>query len=139
MDRVQWLDDTAGVQKAVLDDLATTAQEWFERISALESGCALVRFFNERANTLLSLEDIAYHLIEPHAVMAGTVDALPKMGLIRCVPVAGVVLFGLTEDPKNRILVHTLCDWQERWRTRAASIERAVQGQARNAPRSTKG
>ncbi len=51
-----------------------------------------------------------------------------ELGLARRVEVAGLTLFGITEDKEKRELMRSLCNWQDHWQARLARIGRVVRG-----------
>lgn len=129
MNTLRWLDDESGIRQIVFGELESKTRECFERLHAIEGGCALVRFFAQRANTLMTADDIAYYL-PAYPGIANSLHCLVEMALVRCIRVPGVILFGLTDDPEKRELVRRLCKWQDRWLTRVARLEHAVRGRA---------
>ncbi len=132
MDAFRGLDDESRIQQAMFEELESKTRQCFDRLCGLEGGLALVRFLHQRANTLLTADDIAYHLrLYPYAAVARSLRALAEMGLVRSVRAGNVLLFGLTEDPKKRELVHALYVWQDRWLARVNSLEQVIRGQAR--------
>ncbi len=132
MDTTRWLDDESRIQQAMFGELEGKTRQCFDRLCGLEGGLALIRFLHQRANTLLTADDIAYHLrLYPYAAVARSLQALAEMGLVRHVRAGNLVLFGLTEDPKKRELVHALYVWQDRWLARVDSLQQVIKGQAR--------
>ncbi len=131
MNTPHWLDDESRIQQAMFGELEFKTRECFERLRVVEGGCALVRFLARRTNTLMTADDIAYYL-QAYPGIANTLHCLVEMGLVRCVRVPDVVLFGLTDDPEKRELVCRLCNWQDRWLTRVARLEHAIRGRAPN-------
>lgn len=132
MDTTRWLDDESRIQQAVFGELESKTRQCFDRLRVLEGGLALVRFLHQRANTLMTTDDIAYHLrLYPYAAVARSLHALTEMGLARRVRVGNLVLFGLTADARQRELVHALYVWQERWLARVNSLEQVIGGQRR--------
>ncbi len=138
MDTTRWLDDESRIQQAMFGELEGKTRQCFDRLCGLEGGLALIRFLHQRANTLLTADDIAYHLsLYPYAVVARNLQALAEMGLVRRVRAGNVVLFGLTEDSKKRELVRALYVWQDRWLARVNSLEQVIRGQASDAAAQT--
>lgn len=129
MARFQWLDDETHIRQVVLDELGAGTKDLFAKVSSLECGCSLLRFLDRHENTLMTIDDIAYHLVEPHSKVARSLDEMIDMRLVRRVEAAGFVLYGITEEPDRRRLVHGLCQWQDRWLARLAEIERVINGE----------
>ncbi len=125
----QWLDDETHMREMVLADLGGGMKDLFAQASSLDGGCALLRFLDQHANTLMTSEDIAYHLVEPQAKVSDALDRMINLGLVRRVNAAGLVWYGVTEQPDKRRLMHNLCEWQSRWRTRLDEIERLINGE----------
>ncbi len=131
MARFQWLDDETHMREVVLSELGAGMKDLFAEASSLDGGCPLLRFLDQHANTLMTIEDVAYHLVEPQAKVARALDKMIDLGLVRRVDAAGIVLYGVTELPEKRRLMHNLCEWQDRWRTRLEEIERLINGERR--------
>lgn len=130
MAEYQWLDDESHLQKIVLNELDARARGLFAQVSTLTCGCRLLRFLEANANKLMTVDDIAYHLIEPYTTVARALYALVDLGLAREVEAAGLFLYSVTADPVQRQLVCDLCAWQDRWHARLVGIERVINGMA---------
>ncbi len=128
MARFQWLDDETHIRQVVLDELGSSTKDLFAQVSSLECGCSLLRFLDQNANTLMTVDDIAYHLVEPHGKVAQSLDKMIEIGLVRRVQAAGLILYGVTDIPDKRRRIHGLCQWQDRWLQRLAEIERVING-----------
>ncbi len=128
MARFQWLDDETRIREVVFGELGTSMKDLFAEVSSLEGGCSLLRFLDQHANTLMTIDDIAYHLVEPHARVARSLNKMIDLGLVKRVEAAGLVLYGVTDEPDNRRLMHSLCLWQDRWHARLLEIERLING-----------
>ncbi len=128
MARFQWLDDETHIRQVVLEELGAGTKDLFAQVSLFECGCPLLRFLDQNANTLMTIDDIAYHLVEPYGEVACSLDKMIEMGLVRRVEAAGLVLYGVGEEMDKRRLIHDLCQWQDRWLARLAEIERVING-----------
>ncbi len=123
-------DDENTLREFVFDDAPERVRDLIERVSALDSGLALLRFLHVNANSLMTIDDLAYHLQTPQTAVASTLSALLGLGLVQWVDVAGLAFFGITSDPDARRLADDVCHWQDRWHTRLEHIERLVDGAA---------
>ncbi len=103
-------------------------RQLFAEISAVDGGWALLRFLDQNTNTLMTLEDIAFRLGESRGTIEKAACLMVELGLMRSVQAAGIGLFGITETPDKRRLVHALCSWQDHWHARLAGIERVIGG-----------
>ncbi len=126
--QLQWLDDESHTQELVLDELEPRARQLFSQIRAFDCGCLLLRFLEAHAHRLMTIDDIAYHLVEPDAVVEQSLYAMIDLGLARRVGLAGLSLFGFTMDQEKQQLVRGLCAWQDGWQARLARLERMVGG-----------
>ncbi len=130
MARFQWLDDETHIRQVVLDELGAGTKDLFAQVSSLECGCSLLRFLDQHANTLMTVDDIAYHLVEPRGKVACSLDKMIEMGLVRRVEAAGLALYGVTERSDRRRMMRGLCQWQDRWLARLAEIKRVIDGES---------
>ncbi len=133
--QLQWLDDESHTQELVLDELGTRARELFAQIRAFDCGCMLLRFLEAHAHRLMTIDDIAYHLVEPDAVVEKSLYGMIDLGLTRRVNLAGLTLFGFTKDKEKEQLVRGLCAWQDRWQARLVRLERVVGGKVKQLER----
>ncbi len=130
MTRFQWLDDETHIRQLVLEELGAGTKDLFAQVSLFECGCSLLRFLDQHANTLMTIDDIAYHLVEPYEEVACSLEKMIEMGLVRRVEAAGLVLYGVSQEMDERRLIHDLCQWQDRWLARLAEIERVINGKS---------
>ncbi len=130
MARFQWPDDEARIRQIVLEDLGTGMRQMFAQISDVDGGWALLRFLDQNAKTLMTLEDIAFRLGESTGTIQNAVCVMDDLGLMRSLGAAGITLFGITDNPEKRRLVHALCSWQDHWHARLAGIERVINGES---------
>jgi len=134
MPQFQWLDDEQLVQDLMLRDLGQQVRDLFDQVRALDGGFPLLRFLAANANTLMTIEDIAYFLKKQIAEVEPSLFAMVDIGLARYADVVGLAFFGLTSDPARRQRVRELCDWQDRWNTCLARIGDRFNGKARPLP-----
>ncbi len=129
MARFQWPDDETRIRQIVLDDLGAGMRQMFAQISAVDGGWALLRFLDQNPKTLMTLEDIAFQVGQSRSTTEKAERVMMELSLMRSVGAAGLTLFGMTEDPDKRRLVHALCSWQDHWHARLAGIERVINGE----------
>jgi hypothetical protein len=125
---MDWLEDEPLLQVMILEELEPQSRELFARITGFECGRPLLRFLNDHPHELMAIDDIAYHVGEPQAVIARGLRSMMELGLAERVDVAGLTLFGLTKDHNRQQLVRSLCEWQDHWQARLARIGRVVGG-----------
>jgi hypothetical protein len=128
--QVHWLDDERFIHDRMLEDMERRVRVLFDRLVKLDSGLALLRFFNADANTLRTIEDIAYSLKRPYGEVERGVLALVDLGLVHWTLIAGLAFFGLTKNSEQRKLVRELTDWQDRWFARSDLIKSVLDGDA---------
>jgi hypothetical protein len=128
MAKFQWLDDESNLHEMVYGELDTHLRDLFTQVRLLDGGGTLLRFMQAHANTLSTVDDIAYHLAAPAPAVEKSLRTLVKLGLVRHIDAADITLYGITNDPDRRRLVRDLCAWQDRWHTRLTQIERAIEG-----------
>src|SRR5512136_2525581 len=124
----QWLDDERLMQDQMLDGMEMGVRKLFERLCTVEGGLSLLRFFHTQPDTLMTLEDIAYFVDQPHALLKRNLRALHDLGLARCIDVVGLRFFGLTNKPDQREIVRDLCTWQDAWYARVSRVENVITG-----------
>jgi hypothetical protein len=128
MAELRWLDDESHIQETVLEELEPKVRELFAQICELDCGCALLRFLDTHRHALMTIDDIAYHVIEPHGDVEKSLVGMLELGLARRVAGAGLAWYGITEDEARQQLVHGLCAWQDSWQARLARVGRVVGG-----------
>lgn len=128
MTRFQWLDDESRVQEMLCGELGPCLWELFSEVRLIDGGLELLRLLHLHPNTLRTIDDFAFHLHKPAPVVEKGLRAMVKLGLVRRIDAASVVVFGITRDPDRRRLLVELCDWQDRWHKRLAQIEQVVDG-----------
>ena len=128
--KFQWLDDEQSIQDRMLEGVEKRLRDLYDQLHTLEDGLPLLRFLHENANTLMTIEDIAYFLKRPYAALEASLYSMVDLGLTRSVDAAGVVFFGLTRDRERLQLVRDLFAWQDHWRARSTLMERVLEGKA---------
>jgi hypothetical protein len=124
----EWLDDEGRMQDMILSELDVPVRTLFKTVLSCDDGLPLLRFLTINEHTLLTVEDIAFNLKLPYASVEKCLDAFMDMSLVIRMEVAGVVLFGLTDDVQLGKEIHDLVEWQERWQHRIARIAKVVEG-----------
>ncbi len=76
-------------EERLLAELEPEVRALFTQVRGIDGGCLLLRFLDEHANALMTVEDIAFHLCEPSGVVENTLYAMRELGLVREVVVAG--------------------------------------------------
>ncbi len=127
----QWLDEERLMQEMILDGAPKQVWDLFDQISALDCGFPLMRFLDANANTLKTMDDIAYFLRQSRALVENTLCAMVDLHLARRVEIAGFTFFGITDDVERQQIVHDLCVFIDRWHKRLERIERVLDGKAR--------
>ncbi len=128
MAKFQWLNDESQLQEMVFGELDSRLSDLVAQIRLVDGGFALVRFFKANANTLRTVDDIAFRLHQAAPAVEKGLRAMMKLNLVQRVEAGGVTWFGMTRDPERRRMVHDVCGWQDRWRARLAQIEQVVNG-----------
>ncbi len=128
MTKFQWLNDESQFEQVVYGELDARLSAVVDQIRLVEGGFALLWFLKSNANTLRTVDDIAFRLRQPTATVEKSLRAMSKLNLVRRVQAGGVTWFGMTLDPDRGRLVRDLCAWQDRWRSRLAKIDQAING-----------
>ncbi len=134
MAKFQWLNDESQLLEVVYGELDTQLSNLVAQIRPIDGGFALLRFFKSNANTLRTVDDIAYYLHQAPPAVERSLRAMVKLDLVRRVEVGGVTWFGITKDPDRRRMVYDLCAWQDRWRKRLAQIDQVINGKSGLSP-----
>lgn len=122
MPKFQWLDDEQSFHDRMLEGMEQQVRDLFDQLYRLDDGLPLLRFLDANANTLMTIEDIAYFLQRPRLALEPCLYTLVDMGLARWVKVAGLTFFGLTSDRERRQLARDLVSWQDHWRAHMVRI-----------------
>ncbi len=118
-------------EETILAELDPRARALFVELRGYECECALLRFLNQHAHVLMTLDDIAYHLGKPRDVVEHALEVMIEKGLVREVVVQDLTFFGITNEHELRQVIAALASWQDRWHDRLAEIERLLIGQAK--------
>lgn len=124
----QSFDQDQVIQKLVLGDLDEKILQILNQLCVGKCGVALLRYLDVHANSLHTLEDIAYSLRESCSDVECGLNTLQELGLACELRIAGISFFGATPDQNGRVRIRELRAWQERWRVRIKRIERLVDG-----------
>lgn len=128
MSQLHWLDDERLVKDMVLEKAESHVRDLFNRLQALEGGFELLLFLATKANSLMTVEDIAYFVKQPPLTAKSTLEAMVDLGLARRADVVGLAFFGITVDSKQQQSIRDLLAWRSTWRTRADRIESVIDG-----------
>lgn len=134
MAKFQWLNDESQFEQVVYGELDARLSDVVAQIRLVEGGFALLRFLKSNANTLRTVDDIAFRLHQPTPAVEKSLRTMSKLNLVRRIQAGGVTWFGMTQDPDRGRLVRDLCAWQDRWRSRLAKIDQAINGRPGLAP-----
>ncbi len=118
--------EEARLRDMVLDDLNEEERDLFMRVHRLNAGCEIMGYLDQHPNEMLTMNDLAFHVQEPHGAIEPSVRNLVRLGLLRQMDVPGMTFFGLAEDAATRKQVHALFNWQRGWHRRLARIENLV-------------
>ncbi len=133
MTDLEWFDDDSMLQRLLLTELDEPTQTLYKYVHALDYGCSLLRLFVTQERTLLTAEDVAFHLNTQKEMVARDLDALVMFGLVRRSEIAGVIFFGWVADSAKSRLVRELFKWQDRWHARLDRIAHLVGDSSRRA------
>ncbi len=115
-------------EETMLAELEPRARALFIQLRGYECGLPLLRFLDQHAHVLMTLDDVAYHLGKPRDVVKHTLDVMIEKGLVREVVVQDLTFLGVTNDCELRKVIAALGSWQDRWHDRLAAIERVLSG-----------
>jgi hypothetical protein len=130
MSQVQLCNDERFVNERMLADMEKEVRVLFDQLCVLEGGLAVLRLFNDYADTIRTLDDIAHYLPYPNQTVGGVLQALGKLDLVCRKNILGFSFYRFTTDSEKRRLVRDLCQWQDRWYARSALIENVLDGKA---------
>ena len=122
------LGDAMPDSEVVLADLSENAKRLFGELSRFQCSLLILHFLHSNAATLLTADDVAYHVGKPIAVIEIDLAALAQRGLVQATTVAGVTFYRYTTNPSQQELAQELCTWQDRWENRIHAIVRLIWG-----------
>jgi hypothetical protein len=111
----------------VMSELDEKSSSLLALISERKCGFELLRFLNATANSLHTIDDIAFYVGKTCAEVEAGLNALEELGFARRLDVTGLVFFGAPSDPAHRRLLSSLCAWQDRWSAFIARLARIDQ------------
>lgn len=112
----------------VVADLDEEMRALVIELGKLEGGRALLRLLYSRKNSVLTAEDLAYHLAQSQPVVEQNLRKLVELGWARRVEVMDWSWYGLTADPQQREIVQALTAWEELWKKRLDEFQRMIDG-----------
>ncbi len=125
---LHWLDDERLTQDVVLEEAENHVRDLFDQLQALEGGLDLLTFLATKANSLMTVEDIAYFVKQPPATVNSTLEAMVELGVARRADVIGLAFFGIAADSQKQQSIRDLFTWRKAWRSRADRIESVLDG-----------
>jgi hypothetical protein len=114
-------------QNLILSELDEKSRALFDQICDRQCGLELLRFLSTHANSLHTIEDIAFYVGKTYAEAECGLSALLELGFARRLDVMGLSFFGALSDPVHAKLVSSFFAWQDRWCTFIAKIARVDQ------------
>ncbi len=128
MKEIRW-DDVEGLSpRAVTASLNDKVQSLFFQVCILDGGCSLLRLMYSKRNSVMTADDIAYHLNQTPAVVERNLRKLTELGWVRRVALTDCAWFGLTTDSSRQEIVRELLAWQDRWFARLEEMKLVVNG-----------
>ncbi len=129
MERIVWDDNVLPSPQTLIAGLDESVQALFRQLCGLDGGSRLLRFLHANSNSVLTVDDIAYHLKQTPSTVECNLHKLVELGWARRLDLPGLTWFGLTADPQKRKIVRELFAWQEHWNARLERIRLAIEGQ----------
>ncbi len=126
MDENGWDEARPVIQTEFMSGLDENARELYLQARMLDGGCALLQFLHSRSNSLLTADDIAYHLRQPGQIVERNLRRLVELGWARRVDLGEMTWFGLANDPQRRNIVQALGRWQELWFKRLLDLQHLI-------------
>ncbi len=130
MNEIRWQDIDALSPGAVTASLNEQVRSLFFQVCILDGGCSLLRLLNTKRNSVMTADDIAYHLNQTPAVVERNLRRLVDLNWVRRVAMADCTWFGLTTDSQKQEIVRELLVWQDRWFARLEEMKLVVTGAA---------
>lgn len=128
MINLDWSSDESLVHDLLFADLDETEQALFERVHAINGGCALLYLLDRSPTQQLTVEDIASQVQAPAPTVERSLQALADLRLLRRAEIEGIAFYGLSDEPARRPLIDALFAWQDRWHARLAHLTDLVDG-----------
>lgn len=116
--------------QVLVNGMDENARALFEQASRLQGGLALLRFLNENANALLTVEDLAFQVKQPAVQVGRNIRKLVEWGWARELELPDCAWFGLTRDAGKRKVIVELFRWQNRWLAKLERLKLALDGAA---------
>ncbi len=116
------------LDELLFKDLDEETQRVVRHVHRLDCGCALLRFLNERSTAWLTADDIAFHVKASPECVAGSLQGLSELGLVRRWDILEIPFWGLATSSRQRHQVETLCTWRNHWQTLLTRVEKRVEG-----------
>ncbi len=130
MNEIRWEDIDTLSPRAVTASLDGKVRSLFFQVCMLDGGSSLLRLLNSKHNSVMTADDIAYHLNQTSAVVDRNLRKLMELGWVRRVAMSDCAWFGLTTDPQRQEIVSELLAWQDRWVARLEEMKLVVNGAA---------
>lgn len=115
-------------REMVLADLSDNAQGLFAELSRFPSCLLILHFLHSNATTLLTADDVAYHVGQSITAAEKDLNKLAQLELVQATTVAGVTFYRFTTNPMQQKLAQELCTWQDRWEARIRDIVHLIWG-----------
>ncbi len=128
MNELVWEDSDLIAPRMLTANLDENARALYQQVCVIAGACPLLRLLNSQANSVLTADDIAYHLKQPQAVVERNLYQLVEFGWVRRVVLPDCTWFGLTTDPQKRKIVQELFAWQDHWIARLEQMKHAING-----------
>lgn len=113
-----------------LNDLCPRIRPVVAHLMECDCGCAVLDFFRQRPLTWLQASDVAYHLRQPHQVIAETLNQIAEAGLVERRNILNSTFYGLTKNENLLNALEQFWVWRDDWRSRVESVRVALQLQA---------
>lgn len=109
-------------RETVIGDLSDSAKKLFAELCQFKCCLLILHFLRSNAATLLTADDIAYHLEKPVATIEQDLAKLVQLNLAQTTQVTGIMFYRFTIIPAQQKLAQEVCSWQDRWETRIRDI-----------------
>lgn len=122
------LDDQMFSQEMLLADLSDDAKTLFAELARFQYCLQILYYLRSNASTMLTANDLAYHLAKPPGTIDKDLATLAQLGLAQTISVAGITMYQFATNPARQKVAQELCAWQDRWETRIKEIVRLIWG-----------